>query len=58
MLPCLATGMQQRWQRIWIGSGSYSFFLDPDPVLLKDADPGLILLITFKLIVDVCQNIR
>ena len=43
---------------IRIGPGSYCFFLDPDPVSLEDADPDLILLITFELIVDVCQNIR
>ena len=35
----------------FLGPGS-----DPDPVLLNDADTDLILLITFKLIVDVCQN--
>ena len=39
------------------------FFLvsESDPGSLEDADPDLILLITFncfKLIVDICQNIR
>ena len=31
---------------------------DSDPVSLQDVDPDLILLITFKLIAEVCQNIR
>ena len=50
--------MRRRRQRIWIGPGSYCFFSVPDPVSSDDADPDRILLITFKLIADVCQNIR
>ena len=33
------------------------FFSDLDPVSLENVDPNLILLITFKLTIDVCQNI-
>ena len=54
----LALVTYQRWQRIRIGPGSYCYFADPDPVSLENAHPDLIFVIIFKLIVDVCQNIR
>ena len=44
--------------RIQSGSDLTVFVPDLDPVSLENADPDLIVLITFKLTVGVCQNIR
>ena len=57
-VPSLSEAPKQSWQGIWIGLSSYCFFLNLVPVSSENVDPNMILLITFKLIVDVCQNIR